>query len=300
MEFLTLLMALGLVQLWGSGGPLQQDAWFEKLTRYASQQETMPALRLLLVVGLPCMVVLLALMLVDSLLLGMVSLVIYIAVLLFSFGRGEFSENLLRYLLHWNRGELDRAGVCAREMAGTCAAEVDRVGEESGESEILAVQISLHESVRSALVYGSFERWFTVVFWFMFLGPAAALAYRLSFRAGGSEALEAQERELAQRISYYLQWLPARLLALAFALTGNFVGGFNRSWQSLWQAQSNVKLVEDAALAAINGEQGVPCYPDNHENMTVFGREQLLALQALIQRSSICWIIVIALIEMFF
>jgi len=299
MDFFTLLMALALLQLWGSGGPLQQDAWFDKLTHYATEQQIEPVLRLLLVVALPCVALLLVLVLVDSFLFGLLSLLIYIAVLLFSLGRGEFGEIVQRYLLHWNSGQLDRAEVCAKAIISAANTQMTGTDKVDEGGDILSAQIALHRSMRGALVYGSFERWFAVVFWFMLLGPAAALAYRLSSRAGGNEGLGAPERELAQRLTYYAEWLPVRLLTLAFALTGNFVGGFNSSWQSLWQTQANVELLENTALAAINGEQALHCYPDSCEQMTVYGREQLLAIQALMQRSGVCWIVVIALFEMF-
>lgn len=289
MEFLSLLMALGLLQFWGSGGPLQQDHWFEKLTGYAAQRDIAAALRLSLVIGLPCLALLLLLILIESLLLGLLSLLVYSAVLLFSLGRGEFTELIQRYLLRWNRGELDSAEICLEELTARNAGQV--------QSDIANTQISLHERLRSALIYGSFQRWFAVVFWFMLLGPVAALAYRLVFRAVSSEGLDSPTRQLAQRINSYFEWLPAKLLSLAFALTGNFVGGFNHSWQSLWQTQSSGQLLETTALAAINDEQTV--YPDSSAEMTVFGREQLLALQALIKRSVVCWIVVIALFELF-
>ena len=39
---------------------------------------------------------------------------------------------------------------------------------------------------------------------------------------------------LALQWVHYLDWIPVRLLALSFSLTGNFVNSFNRYWSSIW------------------------------------------------------------------
>ena len=45
MEFLTLLIALGLLQLWGSGGPFQQDKWFcDSLNKVQQKYNALKAL----------------------------------------------------------------------------------------------------------------------------------------------------------------------------------------------------------------------------------------------------------------
>ena len=61
MEFLAILIVLGLLQLWGSGGPLQRDRWFYTLSQSVKGMVIAPHFRLLLVVGLPMLLLLLLL-----------------------------------------------------------------------------------------------------------------------------------------------------------------------------------------------------------------------------------------------
>lgn len=61
------------------------------------------------------------------------------------------------------------------------------------------------------------------VFWFMLLGPAGAVLYRLSQSV--SMAWSGQEiafNRVAHKIFYWLDWLPARFTAIGFAVVGDF------------------------------------------------------------------------------
>ena len=64
---------------------------------------------------------------------------------------------------------------------------------------------------------------FALVFWFMLLGPAGAVLYRLTQsvdQAWGGE--EAAFNRVPRQIFYWLDWLPARFTAIAFAVVGDF------------------------------------------------------------------------------
>lgn len=61
------------------------------------------------------------------------------------------------------------------------------------------------------------------IFWFMLLGPAGAVLYRLSQLvdyAWGSQ--EVAFNRVPRTIFYWLDWLPARFTAISFAIVGDF------------------------------------------------------------------------------
>ncbi|MCX7627164.1 MAG: regulatory signaling modulator protein AmpE [Methylophilaceae bacterium] len=64
---------------------------------------------------------------------------------------------------------------------------------------------------------------FAPIFWFVLLGPAGAVLYRLSQSMdttwGGTDTAFNQ---VARRIFYGLDWLPARFTAIGFAVVGDF------------------------------------------------------------------------------
>ncbi len=64
---------------------------------------------------------------------------------------------------------------------------------------------------------------FAPVFWFILLGPAGALLYRLALSAKQAWAgPESDFTRIAHRAFYWLDWLPARATAIGFAVVGDF------------------------------------------------------------------------------
>ncbi len=82
----------------------------------------------------------------------------------------------------------------------------------------------------TALVEAAFgsalSRWFGVFFWFVLLGPAGALGYRMiqlaARNAAFADALDAGQHEVLERTARILDWAPAHLMALTLALVTEF------------------------------------------------------------------------------
>lgn len=96
-----------------------------------------------------------------------------------------------------------------------------------------------------------------VFFWFILpIGPAGAVLYRLSdFVAGkwnseGSEASPAL-RQFSQRVFDLLDWAPARLTAIGYAIVGNFEDAVDtwRGYAQLWSNENNGIMLASAAGA---------------------------------------------------
>lgn len=286
MEFLTLLIVLGLLQWWGSGGLFQRDDWFDRWQQYIQGTLSAERLRLLTVVVAPSLLIVLLQMLVSSLLFGLLSLILYVSVLLFSLGRGHFSACLQEYLHAWNHGDFEAAYEKATAIG------------DFRQSDAINDYSTLHDSVRKAVVYAGFERWFVVVFWFLLLGPAGALAYRLCFLYARSERSSHAGQQLALQIIHYLDWFPARLLAASFTLTGNFVHCFNHLWQVGLDNQPIPELLDDCGSAAISGLHDGNSRPADEESFIIYGRAQMQALQSLLSRSVVCWLMIIAVLQL--
>jgi len=82
----------------------------------------------------------------------------------------------------------------------------------------------------TALVEAAFgsalSRWFGVLFWFVVLGPAGALGYRMIQLAARNtsfaDGLDADQHEVLERTALILDWAPAHLVALTLALVTEF------------------------------------------------------------------------------
>ncbi len=109
-----------------------------------------------------------------------------------------------------------------------------------------------------AVFRSALNRWFSVLFWFLVLGPAGAVLYRLcALSAVGVTAarLPQAHREGAQRLLVLMDWPVAQLLTLSMALMSNFDAVFS-AWRaaggSRWQLDTG--FLGPVARASVNAE----------------------------------------------
>lgn len=130
-------------------------------------------------------------------------------------------------------------------------ARVDTVGMDATEIARIAVEKSLITTHRNV---------FGVFFWFLMpLGPAGAVMYRVSeylARAWNEPDHMRNESfgEFAARAFYWIDWVPVRLTAIAFAVVGNFEDAIYawRNFADRWTDESRGII-----LAAGGGAMGV-------------------------------------------
>jgi len=106
--------------------------------------------------------------------------------------------------------------------AALSAADPARVGEKLAD---LGVDAGPDEPVRRAmarLFHLGLERLFGVLFWFVLLGPFGAVAYALTRLLAAHWRDDGDFHGAVAQIVPIMDWLPARLLALSFAIVGNF------------------------------------------------------------------------------
>lgn len=282
MSFVVIIVAQLLLQYWGPTEVMHRDTWFHQ---WWHRLQTVLSARsaLLIAVGLPTLAVWLTCRGLDSVGYGIPLFLVKLLVLLYSLGRGDLRADLNAYLERWRRGDLEAAYRYARQLdSGQFMAQVDSPA-------------ALHGQVRRRLLYRGLERWFSVVFWFVLLGPAAGLAYRLLQRAAIERNRAAEGPALARDVLTLADWLPARLLGLSFALMGQF-GETMAVWRrTLALAVSTETLLVEYQQAA----QQVPIYHNWGTADVLRATEQELAgLIAMLARSVVLWITVLAIVQL--
>ena len=79
------------------------------------------------------------------------------------------------------------------------------------------------------------EQLFTVLFWYIVLGPIAVLLYRLISESRAQPSV----LEFSSRITNLIEWLPARMTVLLYLLVGNFQAGLRNFTSLLIGAPAN-------------------------------------------------------------
>ena len=313
MGLIALLIALAVLYNEKLPAGLQRDGWYSDWYNSLTYlPEGLP--RLLVGLALPVIGLDLLLRFVHGWAFGLVSLAVAVAVLLYSFGRGDVVEDITA--LADDAENQDMQGVYHRVEAiygQTDAPELD-----------VADDAALSGQVINALSYRFMEHVFAVVFWFFVLGPAAALLYRLlwlSAQAKETELVEsvienadqstAEETDvvadddtkdkpkdnasLARSWLYWAEWLPVRALGLILAVVGNF-GSCVETWlESLVSTESSPSL-----LGAFVSTSFTPDSADADASAGSRLATQVRSLESLFFRCALAWLVFVAVITVSF
>lgn len=147
--------------------------------------------------------------------------------------------------------------------------------------------------LRDSLIEKALEQFYGVLFWFLVLGPAGAVVFRLAVVTRDEGRGEGYgHAEAAERLLGILEWVPARLLALSFALGGAMdeaLGG----WRTGATTGQGFSVETRARL--LNAARGALRIAWNRPT----GDElQLAAMRRLLRRSLAIWLAVVALLTL--
>lgn len=303
MTLISLLMTWGVLQFRGSKPLSQRDRWFYRWVKALQKNKRLSSIsggvQLLALVAPLLLLALLSMALIVWVSPLMV-LLVNIPVLLYSLGRGDFEAQVGAYMQAWRRDD-----------SAACVHILMKLDDQLPAEELLGDASSwtqLHQQALRTFAYAGFERIFAVLFWFLLLGATGALLYRLSslyLQAVSADEDRADERHLAAKWLWLLEWPAVRLLGLSWALVGNFVGCF-----SLWREhlfcvrQSSAQML----LFSVQGALGLAAeeQQEQSEDSTVVctqvgcSAHQVEALQSLLSRSLLLWICVVAAVTLFF
>jgi AmpE protein len=111
-----------------------------------------------------------------------------------------------------------------------------------------------------ASFYSALSRWFGVLFWFVVLGPAGALGYRmiqlLARNRAFSSGLDARQHDLLERTARILDWAPAHLMAFTLALVSDF-DAVVRTWREYHAAHGQGYFSLDLGFLGALARAGV-------------------------------------------
>jgi membrane protein required for beta-lactamase induction len=156
--------------------------------------------------------------------------------------------------------------------------------------------------VEGAIFAQAVNRIFGVVFWFVALGPVGAWLFRVTDllrRRAAFESVRDPETSDAllpaiEAIYGLLQWVPARLAMLGYALSGSFDDAMNAWKSSDFEAGVPMTTRNDHLTSKV-GKAAMTGYLDKPTNSSAAARNAM----RLVTRTLFIWVTVVALMTIF-
>jgi len=282
MTFLVLVLTVGAYKVLGWHFRTRHDSWFFKLCDSLKKRlQEWPRLAMLLTLLIPLFIVSVVLSMTHDWLFGFAGVLLQVLILSYALGRVNLFEQLKEYEQHWRSGDFQSAYHHAEKQFNL---ELGFTADDRN---------SLHASTCQGFLYQWFEQVFVIIFWYLLAGPLAALFLRLlslyeaRVRQDGSEG--------ALQLLHVLEWLPARLLVVTFAIAGNFALCF--------KALLDIMLDYTMSTAAVLFQSGLAAAGLSESQFSTDSDEervgQLQALQRLMVRSLVVCMILVALLTIF-
>lgn len=263
----------------------RQFEWFTVFTRRlrdAVGSAGNGALGVLLAVGLPTLAVGLVYFLLNEL-FWLLGLGFAVLVLLFFLGPKNLDDQIQAYIDARESGNTDSAHQAATGIL---------------HEQIPASAFQLTRAITESILVQANERLLAILFWFAVLGPFGAALYRLSTLLRNITGKEHDGSEFAQaaaRLHAVLDWVPARLSALGYAIAGSFVDAVAnwrsaaQSWAGRWQ-ESSIGVLLASGMGALQLDTESACETDVQDEIT-----QVKSTQALVWRTLVVWVAIILL-----
>lgn len=273
MHFLVLLLVVAVLlveKLFDVLYLVHRDDWWLSLRQRVEERMGVWG-SLFWLVGVPLLVVGLILWQLGIVAYGWLLVPVHLLILLYSLGRNDVGAKLGAFCEAWNRGD---------EEAAFLAAQRD-LGVEGGNER------QLFERVQMYLLWQSYQSFFAVIFWYVLLGPLAALAYRL-LDMTEQHSQQPALREHAAQLRHAFDWLSARVLALTFAVVGN-LATFKRVLMPRlldWEVPAE-RLLLRVGLFSVEPSESV---------QKEQGTDRLDALWSLLVRAGLFWYSVLAVL----
>jgi AmpE protein len=237
---------------------------------------------------LPGLAVAVAGSVVGAVVHGLVYVLVATLVLFYALGPRDLRREVAEYRAAAARGDPAESGRLAAEILDADACQ--RRGPGLG-------------SVGEAVFVQANNRLFGVLFWFAFLGPFGALAFRISDLMR-REAIQRADRvdapagaqsvsDLCQRLHGVIAFLPARLLALTYGVAGSFEESF-AGWRSYLASESDHFFDANDRLLVHAGRGALGVAWDQARDEP----ERARAALALADAALYVWLVVLALLTL--
>lgn len=209
-------------------------------------------------------------------LFGLVGLVFYIGVFFYCLGPRDLAADVDTYC-----DVSDSSDTALRQRAAAHLLEDDPPPD--------AVECA--RRVTGAVLVEAGDRLFAVLFWFVLLGPLGAVMYRSAAVLHAQRQTPSADGDGSTRLYGVLLWLPARLLALSFALSGQFDAALE-GWRDAHQehpqgAEGSERVLSLTGRAALGLDDAV---------FETDAAAPVRAAMSLVWRTLVVWLVVLSLL----
>lgn len=278
MNFIVLVITLLLERVLGEHARLRDPRWYDAYADWLRKSLDGKSfwsgpVGVLLVVFPPVIVTGLVYAVLGGAFWSLLALLFSIAVLWFCLGPRDLDAEVDDYIEAAEVGDASRIAEAAAALTGSADGKV----------------------VDGVLLQFN-ERYFAVLFWFVLLGPMGAVLYRAAAlaRHRGAGAEDSGFASAAVRLQGILDWVPARLIALGFALAGSFEEAVT-DWKASHERKADEFWVFSNDLIVAVGH-GALRLGDADETDAAQGPARVRAALGLVLRTLIVWVVLFGLI----
>lgn len=258
-------------------------AWLSHWADSGTARQRFPIVLIPLIVLVACALLQLAL---DQILFGLPAFAFAVVVLFYSWGPRDLDADVDAVLKAPDSERREAAAQALRPDPATTSLPLEP------------------ESVVEATFVSALSRWFGVLFWFVILGPAGALAYRvvqlLARHVSFADSIDAQQHALLERTARVLDWAPAHLIAMTLALVSNFDAVIN-TWRDYHAAHGRGYFTLDLGFLGVLARTGIDADVLDDDGGLADTANPLLELadaRTVLRRILVVWLAVIALIAL--
>lgn len=148
------------------------------------------------------------------------------------------------------------------------------------------------------------SRWFGVLFWFVILGPAGALGYRvvqlLARHSAFTAHVDMAQRAWLERCARVVDWAPSHLMALTLALVSEF-DPVIRTWRDYHSAHGQGYFTLDLGFLGVLARAGIDADVIADDGYAADVANPLLELadaRTVLRRILVVWLALIALVAL--
>ncbi len=265
------------------------DAGFRRIAGLANWPALLLVVLMAALLALPVLLVILAL---GDALLGFPYLALAIVVLFFSLGPQDIGEDVDEYCDALRAGDEARVQDTAKALV---------------EGDVSTDPAERTWQVEHAVFVQANNRLFAVIFWFVVLGPLGPLGawtYRVTdlirrravFNAARAESEDgppSRTRDAAVTLHGWLAWIPARLTAIGYAISGHFDGAL-AAWRAPHEPAATTPSESSEWLLARVGSGALALHDLEGESQSERSMRGAKAANRLVFRLLLIWAVIIA------
>jgi|SRR5690625_1632378 len=275
-----------LLALWANHHPERIDRWRRPepflhylswvCDRWPEAQERDGLLRLAAILLPPLLLFLIIQILLDGWLFGIAEILLGFWALLFLHGPGRTDDQLDDFIKACQERHLGAAQGLAADLA-------------ERDSYVELSHAELPKMATEGLLWQTYRRILSGLFWLLLLGPIGPVAVRLAaLTAATARSEDSNLAYYSERLLHLIDWLPARAAALSFALVGSFVEA-REAWQDAQQTSPDARsLIVSTGVGALDLDE----WSEDPDDMV----EIIQTTRELAGRSLMIWIAIAALL----